>query len=277
MLGKILGGFLGTLIAGPIGFFIGVAIGHLFDKGVQLNLYMQTPNVAFAQKVFFSTTFEMMGYIAKADGRVSEREIQAARNVMSRLQLDKQQKLSAINYFNLGKSPQFNWESAMDNFIKNCGQDPHLVQFFLEIQIQAAYVEGTRNPYKRHILENLFQKLQMPQWLLTQMEARYYAEEFFTQHQQRQQQYRNSGYQQQSQRSHYTQEDELSNAYKLLGVSASATNQEIKKAYRQMMSQHHPDKLVAKGLPEEMIKVATEKTQKIQKAYEVICRARGMK
>ncbi len=69
----------------------------------------------------------------------------------------------------------------------------------------------------------------------------------------------------------------INEAYDLLGVKASDSDTEIKKAYRRLMSQHHPDKLVSKGLPEEMIKLATEKTQQIKKAYEQIKRERANK
>ena len=62
----------------------------------------------------------------------------------------------------------------------------------------------------------------------------------------------------------------LANAYEMLSVSPGDSDAEVKKAYRRLMSQHHPDKLVAKGLPEEMMKLATEKTQEIKAAYEVI-------
>ena len=62
----------------------------------------------------------------------------------------------------------------------------------------------------------------------------------------------------------------LKEAYEILGIESSASTAELKKAYRRLMSQHHPDKLVAKGLPEEMMKMAKEKTQEIQGAYEVI-------
>ena len=53
-------------------------------------------------------------------------------------------------------------------------------------------------------------------------------------------------------------------------MTAKCSDIELKKAYRRQMNQHHPDKLVAKGLPEEMIDIATEKTQAIKAAYDLI-------
>ncbi|MDH5649967.1 MAG: DnaJ domain-containing protein, partial [Gammaproteobacteria bacterium] len=66
----------------------------------------------------------------------------------------------------------------------------------------------------------------------------------------------------------------LVHAYTLLGIKENATDAEVKTAYRKLMSQHHPDKLVSRGLPEEMMKLATEKTQEIKAAYEAIVAAR---
>jgi DnaJ like chaperone protein len=67
----------------------------------------------------------------------------------------------------------------------------------------------------------------------------------------------------------------LEDAYTILGVDASVSDTELKKTYRRLMSQHHPDKLVSKGLPEEMIKDATEKTQQIRAAYEQVRKSRA--
>jgi DnaJ like chaperone protein len=69
----------------------------------------------------------------------------------------------------------------------------------------------------------------------------------------------------------------LTEAYQVLGVTSSASDAEVTKAYRRLMNQNHPDKLVAKGLPESMMKAAEEKTRSIRAAYEVICEARGLK
>jgi DnaJ like chaperone protein len=203
----------------------------------------------------------IMGYIAKLDGRVSEKEIQVARQAMHHLQLTPEQKLTAIEYFNLGKANQFNLETALDNFVQHCGHHPQLVQLFVEIQVQCALVDGMGTPVKRRVLERLCDKLQIPYHILAQMEK----------------QHRSYQYTPPPQEPQYSHQDELTRAYELLGVTPAANFKQIKKAYRQMMSQHHPDKLVAKGLPKEMIQVATEKTQRIQKAYEIISQSRGEK
>jgi DnaJ like chaperone protein len=69
----------------------------------------------------------------------------------------------------------------------------------------------------------------------------------------------------------------LASSYAELEVGAGSSDQEVIKAYRRQMSRHHPDKLVANGLPESMAQVAKEKTQRIQEAYEAIRAARGMR
>ena len=62
----------------------------------------------------------------------------------------------------------------------------------------------------------------------------------------------------------------IEQAYKILGASKNDSDVDIKKSYRRLMNQHHPDKLVAKGVPEEMVKLATEKTQEIRSAWEQV-------
>lgn len=166
----------------------------------------------------------------------------------------------AIQYFNQGKSPLFNWMATMDNFLKNCGNNPQLVQLFVEIQLKAAFVDGIHHQQKRYLLGLLCDKLNIPRQVLSQMESHYQAEQVFREPPK-----------------HRSHTDELSLSYAILGVERTVTDQQVKKAYRQLMSQHHPDKLAAKGLPPAMIKMATEKTQRIQKAYGIVCEARGMK
>ena len=72
-------------------------------------------------------------------------------------------------------------------------------------------------------------------------------------------------------------ETELNTAYAALGLKADASDAEIKRRYRKLMSENHPDKLIAEGVPDELLRVATERAQEITAAYEVIQQARGVK
>ena len=68
---------------------------------------------------------------------------------------------------------------------------------------------------------------------------------------------------------------EFKDYYDTMGVARDATQDEIKRAYRKLMSENHPDKLIAQGVPEAMVKLATERSQEIQAAYEMIKKSRG--
>ena len=72
-------------------------------------------------------------------------------------------------------------------------------------------------------------------------------------------------------------ETELATAYTALGLKADATDAEVKRRYRKLMSENHPDKLIAEGVPDELLRVATERAQEITAAYEVIQQSRGSK
>ena len=267
LIGKIIGFFIGGFLFGPVGAMLGIFFGHLYDRS------KLAPNVqqmqGEAQQAFFDTTFAVMGHIAKADGRVTEGEIQVARAIMQRMGLNEQQRRRAINEFNRGKQADFNLESHCQFMMRRCHRHRSILKMFLEIQTQAAYANGIASPRQQQILQNICRIMHMPVLNFTLLNMIYGRRT-------QQQQYH---YQQSNSYRSFTQNPvgDLSQAYAMLEITASATDAEVKKAYRRMMSQNHPDKLVAKGLPEEMVKMATEKTQRIQKAYEQICKARGMK
>lgn len=266
--GKIIGGFFGALLAGPIGVVLGVIIGHAFDRGFIISHtfspYQQHAQTQ-AQEVFFNSTFLVMGHVAKADGYVSEKEIQASEAIMTRFGLRGALKQKAINLFREGKQPTFNLEQTLNQLYQACHRNPILLQMFMDIQWQVAHADGALSPKKQQVLQTISQRLGITFYDFSAFE------DFFRAGQ-------GGAYQ-----SHYQHRptqppprETLADAYKLLGVLESASDAEVKKAYRRLMSQNHPDKLIAKGLPEEMVKVATQKTQNIRKAYEAICKARGI-
>lgn len=257
--GKIIGGVIGFFVAGPIGALLGVLIGHQFDQQAGGGHDSEA-----VRQAFFSTTFSVMGHLAKVDGRVSEHEIGMARAVMAHMNLDEAQRQRAIGYFEQGKQADFPLDEVLTNFRRQCHRRRDLMRMFVEIQLQAAMADGDITAAERGIIERIATHLGVAQWEIRQLEALLRAG--------RSQQH--SG---KSQAPRGNRDAELRDAYYVLGVEQSASDSEVKRAYRKLMSQHHPDKLAAKGLPEQMMRLAQEKAQDITIAYDTVKEARGMK
>jgi DnaJ like chaperone protein len=194
---------------------------------------------------------------------VSEDEIAFARAVMAQMQFNTQQKKLAMDLFAQGRRPEFDLDGVLQQFRSECHRRHTLMQMFLEIQLQAAYADGELHPAERELLLHVFAVLGFSRHEYEHLEAMVHAARGGG---------RSGGYARGEQRAPTLDED-----YAVLDVATSSSDGEVKKAYRRLMSQHHPDKLVSKGLPEEMIKLATEKTQQIRKAYERIKQSRGMR
>ena len=214
------------------------------------------------KKIFFEATFSTLGYLAKSDGRVSEREIAAAQRIMAQMNLSPAMKQEAIRQFSLGKQSDFNIDQTIRHLRSACWRHPSLLKMFLDIQIQMAHADGELPAGKKAAMQTIFAQFGIAGFNFDQFEQRYHAG----------QHYRRQQYQQpkQSPRQH------LNDAYRLLEIANNVSDADVKKAYRRLMSKNHPDKLIAQGMPPEMVKLATQKTQEIKNAYETICTARGI-
>lgn len=237
---------------------IGAFVGHWFDQEAERN-GNQAANAATPQQVqdaFFRSAFEIMGYVAKADGRVSEDDIRAARAMMSELRLDDTQVQRAIDCFTRGKERDFALGERLEQLNTLCGERRDLKRMFVQIQLQTALRAASLQQPARKVLSIVCDVLEISTFELVQMEALLRMQQYGAQ---------TKG------------AAALADAYEVLGVAAQATDAEVTKAYRRLMNQNHPDKLVAKGLPESMMHVAAEKTRQIRAAYERICAARGIR
>lgn len=272
--GKIFGAFLGYLIAGSVGALFGILIGNFFDLGLSEHFtrphwHYHAERREIVQKIFFEATFSIMGHIAKSDGRVSEKEIQMANTLMEEMGLKEKQRTEAKRFFNIGKQASFNLSQMLSTLKEMTHDNPELLRLFVDLQYRAAQVDGLSQQKLTHmniILRHLgFAPLHQ--------QNRFY-EDFFNQYQ-NQQQRRQSKYSYSSGQTNYQSNPTLDQAYALLELTSNATKQEVKKAYRRLISRNHPDRLIAQGLPESMIKIANDKTQKITKAYEAICKSKG--
>lgn len=263
--GKLAGAFFGYLLTGGslFGALIGFYFGHLFDRGLAQgdfsSAFNTVRNRAEIQQIFFKTVFSLLGHVAKADGHVSQEEIQAARAIMQQMRLDEAQSKRAIEFFNEGKQVEFYPDRCIEEFRQISHNNRALSQMLLEILIFSALADGKLDNNEERILLNLSEEIGYSQQDYQRLVQMVMGQQHFHQ----------SG----SGQAHYQQqstEDALKEAYAVLGITNEATDSEVKKAYRRQMNQHHPDKLVSKGMPEEMIKMATEKTQEIKAAYELI-------
>lgn len=261
--GKLIGGVLGYMMGGLFGGLIGVLLGHQFDRGLanfngDFSSGMGGLSQTEIQRAFFEATFSVMGNLAKADGRVSEAEIALARQVMARMGLSETARHEAIALFSEGKKSDFALESMLARFHYATRRARNLRQMFIEIQLHAAYADGEMNPAERRLLLTICEELGFSSFEFDRLDAMVRAE-------------------QHAARGGAVEQVSLDDAYAILNITEQAGDADVKRAYRRLTSQHHPDKLVAKGLPQEMMKLAEEKTHEIRAAYERIREARGIK
>jgi len=260
-IGKLAGAILGLwLFRSPWGAVIGVILGHLWDIGAAR---LQNPG-ATAGRSFIAPLFGLAGAIAKSDGRVSEQEIAAAENLMARMQLQPAQRAEAIASFTAGKQEGFPAQLAIGELKSWCGGRRDLAFLLLDMLLDIVYAEGPLVGAKFALVRKLCWSLNVHERELAALAAmRGYT-------------YAGNGGAR-DQRAHGAQHERPvgKDPYAVLGLDTSATDSEVKRAYRKLISQHHPDKLG--DVPDELKRRAEERAREINTAYEKIRAERKMK
>jgi DnaJ like chaperone protein len=258
--GKIIGALVGAL-AGPAGALLGGVLGHAYDLARE-GPAEDAPDTRRISDALFTTAFAVMGHLAKADGRVSETEIEAARLVMRQLQLQGAQVQAAIDCYGRGKQPDYPIAQEIERLRIVCGPRHDLLRFFMELEFRAALMGNDLAPPVRQRLIAIGGVLGFSGLELAGLEA--------VMRMQTGRMGRGPGAPPPPEPG-----ASLRAAYEVLGIQASASDEEVKKAYRRQMNENHPDKLMARGLPESMQELAKEKTQRIREAYEAILAERS--
>lgn len=262
--GKIIGGMAGMAVGGPLGALLGAAAGHAVDRMRDEDDGDAGPSVrrgGFGQRAapgaegFFGSAREQarraafsMGVIvlsakmAKADGHVSRAEIDAFKRVFN-IPPHEAARVGAL--FDLARRSPEGYEIYARQLAALFADSPEMLEDLLDALFIIAQADGPLNNAERHFLERVALLFGMPD------------KEF--------------------ERARASHSDGEGDPYLVLGVPPTSTNDEVKAAYRRLIREHHPDTMVAKGLPEEFIAVANGKMAAINAAYDRITRERGMK
>ncbi|TAJ80537.1 MAG: co-chaperone DjlA [Gallionellaceae bacterium] len=255
---KLIGIIAGYLFLGFWGGLLGFLAGAFFDR---MRVYgsggMNPLQNALRQAVFLETVFISMGKLAKADGHVSQGEIEHVEQFMQKLNMTAEHRLRAIALFKQGADPAFDIEPTYKRFMAVCGHTKNLKQVVLVYLIVMALADGHFHPAEEALLGDIAGYLGYDKETFKRMMDMVLNQAHF-----------GSG--------QINPAEALEDAYKALGVTKDSTDAEIKRAYRKLMSQYHPDKLMGQGVPEDMIAMATEQAKEIQLAYDLVKKNRNM-
>lgn len=274
--GRIIGAVVGLLVLGGLSVFgiigaaIGFWVGSFFDKGLNsIKGSFNPEQKAAIERVFFSAVFPMMGRLAKSDGHISAEEIQSTELLIQKMGLGAEKREEAITLFKQGASADYDVEPILEEFTQLCGNYTDLKQIFLVYMITIAYADGTLHPEEEKLLRSVADTLGYSKFAFNHLLGMIQAQAKFYHGRQDQSGYRSGGYAHGA-----SSKADLQVAYEALGVESSMSDVDVKKAYRKLMSEYHPDKLAGRGVPEDMVKLATERSQEVQSAYELIKKSR---
>lgn len=251
-LGKMVGGTIGFAVGGPIGAIAGAAFGHTFVDKKEKAYLESRPGInqtlsstEQAQLVFFTAAFSMLAKLCKADGQVTKKEISAIEAFMQRdLQLDEKSRSTAQNIFRQAvKSPE-PFDAFARQFYSIFRTQPHIIELMMDVLFRVSAADGKVSDNEEALLNSAGNIFDYSPADFSRIKSRYIKE--------------------------------TNKYYAVLKCDSNASNEEIKKQYRKLVSEYHPDKIESKGLPEEFIKLANDKFKEIQEAWDHIKRERGL-
>jgi DnaJ like chaperone protein len=249
--GAIIGGCIGSWLGKLPGIVIGGLIGHFIEEfGKSGKSAQKSPDV-----VFCASAAAMLAKMAKADGRISKVEISAVETAFARLGFSRAVRNYAIDVFRKAKDDSHSIYEYARDFASVVGNEDVRVIFY-EMLWDIACADGDLSQSEKNILEKITLYLKIsPEWF-----GVFYRERFY------------SG----SNEHTSSARNDLADAYSQLGVSPSASDDEVKKAYRSLAKRYHPDTLKAQGLPDEMVARANERMSKINAAWSAVKKERGL-
>ncbi len=265
IVGFLLGVMSGIPFMGIIGALIGSSIGRSFGSvsGRSSSQFRSNPFQGFGgayqrqqtsyadhqntSRIFFSSLFSMLGKISVADGRISDEEKQTIAQFMRNdLRLDPVSQQAAMEIFNAAARSGEPFESYARQFYTAFRGNAQFIELLLDILLRVAAADGHIHPEEEKLIQEAVRIFGYTQTSYDRLKGK------------------------------YVQTTSSSGAYSILGCSPSDSDAEIRKAYRTKVNEFHPDRIAAKGLPEEFTQFANERFREIQEAWESIRKERNL-
>ena len=242
-MGKILGGGLGFVFGGPIGAVFGAALGHqAFDANSRGGMLSGLEN---KQSIYFAATFSMLGKLAKADGKVSQQEVDVIDRIMrDNLRLPEDARALAINIFNAAKDADDAFEDYAQQFYDEFGRAEVVLVSIIDLLLVVAYADGELHASEEAMIQSAVSIFGLDAQY-AQIKGRFTGQ--------------GPG-----------QIDDINQCYQILGCKADDETAVIKRKYRKLAMEYHPDRVQAKGMTPELASAAEEKFKDIQHAWDVV-------
>lgn len=250
MFGKIVGGTIGFALGGPLGAIAGAAFGHAYDISTDLDgqgtdEQSRISAMEETQLTFFVAAFSMLAKLAKADGQISKPEIDSINHFMTvDLALDAEKRHIAMNIFRAAVDSPESFENFARQFYATFHNQPQLLELMVDILLRVSIANGRMSTIQENLIAQAVRIFTFPESTYHALKSKYVTD---------------------------------SAAYEILGASSEWGDDQLKRQYRKMVSEYHPDKIAAKGLPEEFVKFANDKFREIQEAYDTIKKERGIR
>ena len=249
--GKVMGGTIGFMMGGPIGAMAGAALGHMAFDGENSEQGRGTSREQ-GEMVFFVSIFTSLGKIAKADGKITQEEIDFIEYfIKNQLKLSPKQREYAIAIVREAKHDNTPLSAYVKQFTQVFPQRDMRIMFY-EVLFTAAMADGVLHPAEEAILREIPAYLLLQPNVFDNMKARFAG-----------------GGRKGSSAS------DLKAHYAVLECKPEMSDAEIKKAYRKKCREFHPDTLASQGLSKEFMDFAHQEIVKVNEAYEAIKKSRA--
>ncbi len=248
-MGKLVGGTIGFALGGPLGAIFGAAFGHAFDTGTELDTagnQQRLSTVEQHQLTFFVAAFSMLAKMAQADGRVTKAEIDSIEGFMDTdLRLNAQSRNAAVSIFRTALNAPGSFADFAGQFYGQFHNQPQMLELMIDILLRVAVSDGSLSRGEELLIHAAVNTFNFSTGRYEQLKSQYVPT--------------------------------TDRAYAVLGCNPEDSDEEVKRSYRQRVQEYHPDKIAAKGLPDEFTRFAQDKFREIQEAWEGIKAARGIK